>query len=357
VGAAPTGLTSELGYGLAATAEASWTWSAAAFNIDLGGTDEFKGTFVAPAAGSYRYAYRFRYGTTGAFTYCDLDGSTTGGFTVAQAGKLDVPIFTDCKLIAPSQTTVASGGALQLNARVFGQGVTTTAGANSSIKAQIGIGDPATNASSSTLWGWADATYSSDITTGGDTGWDEYRVTSHPAYGGGRGVAARFSSDNGASWLYCDLDGFATRGFEQAQQQAITVTSTDDLNFCNTQFPLTVPTGTMATVYGQVYEPGVTEAPGQGAGISAQLGYGPSVEDPGNSSKWVWVNGVFNVQAGNNDEYQADLPATVPAGTSYAWRFFRTGSQCYGDLDGNDASGSFSGERLDGSGNLGRVVP
>lgn len=359
VGDAPVNLTAELGYGLATTPEANWTWSAATFNLDVNGTDEFRGSFTAPAPGSYRYAYRFRYGTSGPYTYCDLDGSTTGGFTVAQAGRLAVPTFTDCKLNAVTTTTVSSGSPLQLSAQVFGQGVTTTPGANSGIRAQLGLGDPSTNASVSNLWGWADAPFSADVMMGAQTGWDEYTVTAHPAYSGLRGIAARFSSDNGANWLYCDLNTFGSGGFEQAQQQNITVNSTAGLNFCNTQSPMTVTAGMATTVFGQVYEPGVTEPAGAAPGMTAALGYGPSVEDPGNSSQWVWLPGVFNAgYVGNNDEFMADLPATVLEGMSYAWRYSLNGGPfCFGDTDGNGTSGSFSGERQDGSSNLGRVVP
>lgn len=361
---APANLVAEIGYGAAtATDPSTWSWSAATFNIDVDGTtDEYRARITAPAAGSYRYAYRFRYGTTGAYTYCDLDGSTTNGFTIAEAGRLNVPIFTNCKLVAQTATTIASGASVSLEARVYGAGVTTSAGANANIRAQIGVGPSGTSAQSSTLWGWANASYASDISTGGDTGWDRYVAAVNPAYTGSRAVAARFSSDNGQSWLYCDLNSYQTGGFEEAQQQALTVNAHDVFDFCNLQFPTTVTAGQSATVYGRIYEPGVTEAPGAPATVTAQLGYGPSVEDPGVSSAWTWINASWNTQTGtsnNDDEFQATLPATVPAGSSYAYRYYTNlpaTSHCYGDLDGS-SSGGFSGERQDSSPNLGRVVP
>ena len=41
----------------------------------LGNDDEYQATFVAPAAGSYRYAYRFSVDGGSTWTYCDANGS------------------------------------------------------------------------------------------------------------------------------------------------------------------------------------------------------------------------------------------------------------------------------------------
>lgn len=365
---APSGLSAEVGYGSAGTQPDAWTsWTSAAFNIDVDATtDEFKASFATPAAGSYRYAYRFKIGAGGTWTYCDLDGSDVGGYTEAQAGKLDVPTFTDCKLLVPTQTTVASGAALDLKAQVYGAGLTTTAGAASGIKAQIGIGAPQASANQSTLWGWGDATYVQDV-----SGWDEYKLTAHPAYNGSRAVAARFSSDNGQSWLYCDLNGYQTGGFEQSQQQALTVNTTSDIDWCRLQSPATAVFGTATDVYGQVREDPLTGTANSsnGTAVTAQLGYGPSVEDPGVSTRWTWVNATWNASCSTcgttNDEYSATLPASVPSGMAYAYRFVRAsvGTYCFADLNGNGANtglggndGAFSGEN-GSQANLGQVVP
>ncbi len=78
-------------------------------------------------------------------------------------------------------------------------------------------------------------------------------------------------------------------------------------------------------VYAQVYEPGITEAPGCGPGISAQLGYGPQgvspEDDPGAFS---WGDAACNDQCitcGNNDEYQAAFIIQQAGQYDYAYRF------------------------------------
>ncbi len=64
------------------------------------------------------------------------------------------------------------------------------------------------------------------------------------------------------------------------------------------------------TVYVQVYAAGITEAPGQGAGISCALHWG-RYGDPFSDLAMA-----FNVQIGNNDEYMATIPtAALQPGT------------------------------------------
>ena len=91
------------------------------------------------------------------------------------------------------------------------------------------------------------------------------------------------------------------------------------------------------TAYGQVWIDGVTSQPGATPGLRAQLGFGPDGSDPAGNAAWTWVDGAFNVDAGNNDEYQASmLPESV--GTfDYAWRYSTTGGRdwVYADLDGS----------------------
>ncbi len=85
-------LLAEVGYGPngsdPAADPASWTWTAAAFNADVGSNDEFMGTLtVGSPAGEYDYAYRYSF--HGPWVYADLDG-TTNGYSADQAGDLIV---------------------------------------------------------------------------------------------------------------------------------------------------------------------------------------------------------------------------------------------------------------------------
>jgi hypothetical protein len=89
-------------------------------------------------------------------------------------------------------------------------------------------------------------------------------------------------------------------------------------------------------VYGQVWIDGVTNQPGPTPTLRAQLGFGPTGSAPATSSDWVWVEGAFNVDAGNNDEFVANLlPETVGI-FDYAYRYSTTNGAdwVYADLDG-----------------------
>jgi glycosidase len=91
------GLLAQVGFGPdGSTPEANpdWKWVDAAFNVDTGNNDEFKGQLLPEAVGSFDYAYR--YTTTGgrSWVYADLDG-TDNGYDPAQAGSLTVNPSSD----------------------------------------------------------------------------------------------------------------------------------------------------------------------------------------------------------------------------------------------------------------------
>ncbi|MBI5218985.1 MAG: T9SS type A sorting domain-containing protein, partial [Bacteroidia bacterium] len=129
----------------------------------------------------------------------------------------------------------------------------------------------------------------------------------------------------------------------------ITVNSCSQVDWCNLQWPTSaaVCNGTVYTVYAQVYELGVTEPAGQGAGITAWIGYNSTNTDP---STWInWVLATYNIDAGNNDEYKADL--NLPAGVYYyASRFEYTAIYSYGGY--NVGGGGF----WDGVTNVSQVL-
>ena len=97
-----------------------------------------------------------------------------------------------------------------------------------------------------------------------------------------------------------------------------------EADFCDTQFPLslTAQTGTATmTVYGQIYEAGVTDPAGPSLSIRAQLGFGPTTANPEYEPGWTWINAPYNVQSGNNDEYQASFTAPAVGTYNYVYRF------------------------------------
>ena len=84
----------------------------------------------------------------------------------------------------------------------------------------------------------------------------------------------------------------------------VTINITSLLDWANLQFPASETyscNGGQIAIYGQVYEPGITDGPGQGSGITVEYGYSTSNSDP---STWTdWYTATYNTDVGNNDEY------------------------------------------------------
>jgi len=131
-----------------------------------------------------------------------------------------------------------------------------------------------------------------------------------------------------------------------------------EADYCVLQFPssFSVTGGqTTAAIYGQIFEAGVTEAPGAAAGVLAEVGYGNSGSDPTGTTatSWRFFPMTYNVQAGNNDEYMGSFVApTVTASTNYAYtvRFsFDNGlnwTYCDTDGAGSNTGVDFSATKL-----------
>ena len=138
----------------------------------------------------------------------------------------------------------------------------------------------------------------------------QIRVTTAAQAAGGQALAAQFTTATGFTTV---TDTVALNETGNA----------NEADFCNVQFPtsISMTTADTTTVFAQVFETGVTEAPGASASVTAEVGYGPKTANPQHETGWTWISATFNVQSGNNDEYQADF-ATLAAGTySYGARF------------------------------------
>lgn len=112
--------------------------------------------------------------------------------------------------------------------------------------------------------------------------------------------------------------------------------------YANLQFPgaATITNCGTATFYAQVYKEGVTEAAGQGAGITAWIGTNATNTDPSTWTEASWQVATFNVQSGNNDEYQATF-GPLATGTYYvASRFkYAAGNFVYGGYEAPPSGG------------------
>ena len=109
----------------------------------------------------------------------------------------------------------------------------------------------------------------------------------------------------------------------------------------------TTPGTPTVRLFGKVYEGGVTNAAGQGAGIMAELGYGPPGSDPADST-WVWVSATYGSDDGLFDRYYGTLSVPEIGSYDYAFRFTLNGGArwVYADLNGN-AEGTNSANGYD----------
>ena len=129
-----------------------------------------------------------------------------------------------------------------------------------------------------------------------------------------------------------------------------TVTVSNVVDWANIQSPgsSSICQGQTLTIYGQVFEAGVTPPAGQGAGITVQFAYNTSNTNPASWPSTSWTTASFN-PAGtsvNNDEYSGIIPALSQGTYYYAFSYTMNGCTNYG---GYSASG---GGFWDGSSNV-----
>jgi hypothetical protein len=94
---APAGVIAEVGYGTNGTnptTSSSWHFFPASWNVQVGNNDEFMGSFVAPAANTYSYTYRFSFDGGLSYTYCDLNGAGSNAGLTFEATQLGVLTVT-----------------------------------------------------------------------------------------------------------------------------------------------------------------------------------------------------------------------------------------------------------------------
>jgi glycosidase len=120
-------------------------------------------------------------------------------------------------------------------ANVYGQvwidGETNKPGQTPSLLAQLGFGPSGSNPNGNSAWNWVDASFNGNAGNN-----DEFLASLQPESVGSFDYAYRYSTTNGTSWIYADLDGIGN-GYDPAQAGKLTVLSSGD-----TTAP-TVPTG------------------------------------------------------------------------------------------------------------------
>ncbi|MFH2005174.1 MAG: IPT/TIG domain-containing protein [bacterium] len=97
-------------------------------------------------------------------------------------------------------------------------------------------------------------------------------------------------------------------------------------------------------IFGRVHAEGITDGPGQGAGVTGQLGFGPVGSDPTDAA-WTWADAVYVGDASQLfDEYAASVTAAAVGDYDYAYRFSLDAGAAWlhCDLDGASDATEYS---------------
>lgn len=183
--------------------------------------------------------------------------------------------------------------------------------------------------------------YASPLTGGGFV-----RVTADPV----AGTSFTLTGLENGRTVYIVVTAVDEVGNESGWSNAVSAIPHLAIGWANLQWPPTMTHTISAvnrtdTAYGQVWIDGVTNQPGATPGLWAQLGYGPDGSNPATDPGWSWVDAAFNVDAGNNDEFQASLLPETVGDFDYVYRYSVTGGRdwLYADLDGPVTSGAAPG--------------
>lgn len=238
------------------------------------------------------------------------NGTTTSSYTIGWA-NLQYPT---------ANTSVSEGTSVDYYGRVYSAGITDSPGEGTLIDAWVGYST--TNSDPSTWTNWVAASYFTDDGANND----EYKGTLTGLTPGTYYVAYRYRIGSGSYTYGGKNNNIWASTSDNAQ---LTITSLL-VTWGNLQYPAsgTITQGGAFNVYGQVYQGGITDSAGQGAGITAQVGYSTSNTNP---NTWTnWVSASYNTDSGNNDEYVAEIGSSLTPGTYYyATRYQRTGSTEY----------------------------
>ena len=280
----------------------------------------------------------------------NIDGSSAtlpNGFTYQES--INPPIGW-CVLQSPAATSTDVNAATEtIFGRVYAEGCSEGQAQCVAVQGELGMGAQGTDPSADPAsWAWTGASY--NPAHGADDN-DEHMAELVPGTAGTFAYAYRFSSDGGANWTYCDLDG-SDNGFQTGQLGQLTVADQAlSIGWCNLQSPAATQTDpglASEPFYGRVFVAGCSEADQQCAGIQAQVGHGDPAIDPSQQAElWTWTGASYNPghTDDDNDEYAATLTEAVVGTYATAFRFSLNGVDwSYCDLDGT--SNGFQTDQL-----------
>ncbi|KAF0198738.1 MAG: hypothetical protein FD166_990 [Bacteroidetes bacterium] len=266
---------------------------------------------------------------TGPVTYTVTSESLSEKVWTVTVTVAPPPSINWANLQWPQSGSIVVNGSYNVYGQVYANGITNGAGQGAGIQAWIGYSTDNTNPDSWT--NWIPASFQGDAGNN-----DEYFADLGAAIStaGTYYYATRFQLDAQA-FVYGGFQGGFWDGINNVSGQ-LTI-SGPSIAFANLQWPAdgTITPNQEFNVYAQVYADGYTNQPGQGTDIQAWIGYST---DNTNPDSWTnWIAATYLSDAGNNDEYFANLGAVTgtPGTYYYASRFqLGTGAFVYGGFSG-----------------------
>lgn len=310
--------------------------------VDNTSTQTFTYTFIqanSSTAVTYRL-YSYAESTTG--TGGPGDGAGNDIVVNGSVTPLVVSTVDWCNVQSPANGTITQGGAFNVYAQAYEPSVTEAAGIGTGIQGWIGYSTANTDPSTAG-WTWVAASFNTQVGNNDELVADIGSALAPGTYY----YASRFQL-NGGPFRYGGYNGGFWDG--SSNVNGVLTVNPSVVDWCNVQWPASgsITEGGTYTVYAQVYESGVTDPAGQGAGIQGWIGYSTANTDP-SSGGWTWVAASFNAQSGNNDEYQAEIGSLLSGGTYYYASRFQLGSGAY-------RYGGFNGGFWDGTSNVNGVL-
>lgn len=182
---------------------------------------------------------------------------------------------------------------------------------------------------------------------------DEYAAALTIDSPGAYRYVSRFKVDGG-EWTYCDLDG-SRDGVSSSALGSFSVVEAAErmVSFCQLadQGVVTSEAGTPTPdIFAQVFAPGLTPGPGQGALIEGELGFGEGDD----YERFAYVPMAYSADRDGEevgdlarDQYSASLSVPTAGTYKYVARFKTAGAPWfYCDLDGNGFDQSFETDQL-----------
>lgn len=296
-------------------------------------TGSFDPLLTSDAGDVYAYGRKLNDDTNAAVVVVNGSGSTQS-VTVDVGGYLPVgATLTDA--LNGGSVTVAADGTVTVSAPARLGNVLLAPGFGGQRPAAVGD-LAAAGASDRVELSWSAAVgathydvYRSRLSGGG---WSLVGSTTATSYTD-TGVA------DGTAYYYTLVARNDATGLEGARSNEAAATTSLAIGWANLQWPHTLTHTISATtptenIYGQVWIDGVTNQAGPAPGVTAQVGYGPAGILPSDPA-WTWFDMVYNVDAGNNDEYRGTLLPTSTGTFKYTTRWSTDGGATWLYTDQN----------------------